>query len=204
MITQPPHGQAPLRVAVRSSYPSVRAGLRALLGAESAFSLVDEGSSDDDADVTVVDLDEGSVDEAWPSGPAVLLGGSPAEFASLSSAGVTPRAYLLKESTGAELAAAVRAVALGLVVLDPAVAARLPRMPADISESTPESAPLTNRELDVLRLVAQGLPNKAIALQLGISEHTVKFHVGTVLGKLNAASRAEAVALAVRAGLLPL
>ena len=59
-------------------------------------------------------------------------------------------------------------------------------------------------ELDVLRLIAQGLPNKAIALQLGISEHTVKFHVGTVLGKLNAASRTEAVALAVRAGILPL
>lgn len=204
MITEPLNGHTPLRVAVRASYPSVRAGLRAMLGAESGFSLVDEGSSDDEADVTVVDLDEGSVDEAWPTGPAVLLGGSPAEFAGLSSTGVTPRAYLLKESTGAELAAAVRAVALGLVVLDAAVAARLTRISASISESIPESATLTNRELDVLRLVARGLPNKAIALQLGISEHTVKFHVGTVLGKLNAASRAEAVALAVRAGLLPL
>jgi DNA-binding CsgD family transcriptional regulator len=203
-MSQLQNGRAPLRVAVRATYPSVRAGLRAMLGAELGFSLVDEGSSDDDADVTVVDLDEGSNDETWPAGPAVLLGGSPAEFAGLSDTGVVPRAYLLKESTGAEIAAAVRAVALGLVVLDPAVAARLPRFPVGVSEAIPEPGTLTNRELDVLRLVAQGLPNKAIALQLGISEHTVKFHVGTVLGKLNAASRTEAVALAVRAGLLPL
>ena len=204
MISQPESRHAPLRVAVCASYPSVRAGLRAMLGAESGFSLVDEGSSEDDADVTVVDLDEGSPDETWPTGPAVLLAGSPAEFAGLSNTGVVPRAYLLKESTAAELAAAVRAVALGLVVLDPAVAARSPRMPARVSEAMPESGTLTSRELEVLRLVAQGLPNKAIALELGISEHTVKFHVGTVLGKLNAASRTEAVALAVRAGLLPL
>ena len=201
-MSQIHNGRAPLRVAVRATYPSVRAGLRAMLGAESDFSLVDEGSSDDDADVTVVDLDEGSNDETWPTGPAVLLGGSPAEFAGLANTGVVPRAYLLKESTGAEIAAAVRAVALGLVVLDPAVAARLPRMPAGVPD--PDSGTLTNRELDVLRLIAQGFPNKAIALQLGISEHTVKFHVGTVLGKLNAASRTEAVALAVRAGILPL
>lgn len=203
-MSQIHNGHVPLRVAVRASYPSVRAGLRAMLGAESGFSLVDEASSDDDADVTVVDLDEGSLEADWPTGPTVLLAGSPAEFAGLANTGVVPRAYLLKESTALELAAAVRAVAQGLVVFDPAVAAMARVAPENISRAAGESPALTNRELDVIRLVARGLPNKAIALKLGISEHTVKFHVGTVLGKLNAASRTEAVALAVRAGILPL
>jgi DNA-binding CsgD family transcriptional regulator len=62
---------------------------------------------------------------------------------------------------------------------------------------------LTAREREVLQLVAEGLPNKAIARQLGISEHTAKFHVGSLLGKLGAGSRTEAVTLATRRGILP-
>jgi two-component system, NarL family, nitrate/nitrite response regulator NarL len=62
---------------------------------------------------------------------------------------------------------------------------------------------LTTREREVLQLVAEGLPNKAIARELGISEHTAKFHVGSLLGKLGAASRTEAVTLATRRGILP-
>ena len=63
---------------------------------------------------------------------------------------------------------------------------------------------LTPREREVLRLLAEGLPNKAIARQLGISEHTVKFHVNAILGKLAVASRTEAVVRATRLGLIPL
>ncbi len=63
---------------------------------------------------------------------------------------------------------------------------------------------LSDREIEVLTHVAAGLPNKGIARELGISEHTVKFHVGTILGKLGAASRTEAVTVAVRGGILPL
>jgi DNA-binding NarL/FixJ family response regulator len=63
---------------------------------------------------------------------------------------------------------------------------------------------LTERELEVLPLLALGLPNKAVAQRLGISEHTVKFHVGAILSKLGAASRTEAVMIAARRGLLPL
>lgn len=66
------------------------------------------------------------------------------------------------------------------------------------------SGELTPREREVLALMAAGLPNKTIALRLGISEHTAKFHVGTVLAKLGAASRTEAVMTAARRGLLPL
>lgn len=203
-MSESPSGPGPLRVGVRATYPSVRAGLRAMLAAEPGITLVDDGSLDDETDVMVVDLDEGGAVDDWPAGPSVLLGGSPAAFAGATSVDGAPRAYLLKEATGPELAAAVRAVAQGLIVLDPAVASLATRPAAVASSAATEPAALTARELDVLRLVATGLPNKAIALHLGISEHTVKFHVGTVLGKLNAASRTEAVALAVRKGLLPL
>jgi DNA-binding NarL/FixJ family response regulator len=100
-----------------------------------------------------------------------------------------------------ELTAAVHAAAAGLIALDPAMAGA-----AGIHthvRNQAESDALTAREREVLHLVAEGLPNKAIARQLGISEHTAKFHVGSLLGKLGAASRTEAVTIATRRGLLP-
>ena len=69
-----------------------------------------------------------------------------------------------------------------------------------VAEPLPE--PLTRRELDVLALMAEGLPNKAIAVRLGISDQTVKFHVASITGKLSAANRTEAVRIALRRGLL--
>jgi len=68
--------------------------------------------------------------------------------------------------------------------------------------STPPGESLTSRELEVLQYLAEGLPNKAIALKLGISEHTIKFHVNAILGKLGAQSRTEAVVRASRLGLI--
>ncbi len=93
-------------------------------------------------------------------------------------------------------------------MVDPAFAAAL--MPAEhetISASAsagrlPLVEPLTPRELDVLRLLAEGLPNKTIAGRLNISKHTVKFHVNAILGKLGVASRTEAVVRATRMGLI--
>jgi DNA-binding NarL/FixJ family response regulator len=173
-----------------------------MLVAEPGFLLVEEG--DDEADVTVVDIEGGAGSGDWPRRPAVVLADSPSAFAATLPAGGMPMACILKEATSNELAAAVRAVAAGLIALEPAVAALWQRPSFTPAAGSSGSPALTPRELEVLRLVASGQPNKSIALQLGISEHTVKFHIGTVLGKLNAASRAEAVALAVRAGLLPL
>jgi DNA-binding NarL/FixJ family response regulator len=91
-------------------------------------------------------------------------------------------------------------VALGLASLDPALAAAL--IPPQDQAPTPPAEELTPRELEVLRLVAQGLPNKAIAQRLEISEHTVKFHVNAILGKLGVQSRTEAVVHATRLGLI--
>ena len=89
-------------------------------------------------------------------------------------------------------------------------AARLLGAGADaflVADSSPGESlvePLTPRELQVLELLADGLPNKSIALRLGISDETVKFHLGSVFGKLGASNRTDAVRLALRRGLVPL
>jgi DNA-binding NarL/FixJ family response regulator len=72
------------------------------------------------------------------------------------------------------------------------------------SDGSPDEEPLTDREIEVLELVAEGLPNKSIARRLGISDQTVKFHIASILGKLRAANRTDAVRRAVRRGLLVL
>jgi DNA-binding NarL/FixJ family response regulator len=117
------------------------------------------------------------------------------------------RAVLPREATAAELVAAVSAAAAGLTVLPADLAAELattaaPRAPA--ASEPGDAAPLTPRELEVLALLAEGLPNKAIAPRLGISEHTVKAHVTSIFAKLHAGTRAEAVVTAARRGLLML
>jgi DNA-binding NarL/FixJ family response regulator len=97
--------------------------------------------------------------------------------------------------------AAVQAAAAGLAVLDPRDLEAL-RADAAHVHPPPETAALTARELEVLRMMAEGAANKNIAWKLGISEHTVKFHVASILGKLNAASRTEAVTTGIRKGLI--
>ena len=102
--------------------------------------------------------------------------------------------------TNPRLVATLTAAARDLIIIDPPLAA--PVLGArDPSSATPVED-LTPRELEVLGLLAEGLPNKAIARRLGISEHTVKFHVNAVLGKLGAQSRTEAVVRATRLGLI--
>jgi DNA-binding NarL/FixJ family response regulator len=108
---------------------------------------------------------------------------------------------LLDRNTDAEsLTAALQAAVAGLRVLDRFVA--LSMMPARESAHDLMVEELTPRETEVLQLLADGLTNKAIAQQLGISEHTVKFHVNAILGKLGVQSRTEAVVRATRLGLL--
>ncbi len=108
------------------------------------------------------------------------------------ASGVLPR-----DADPTALLAALRALAADLVVLDDAVAADL--LPG--SDDAPLE-PLTRREQEVLALMAEGLSNKGIGEALDISEHTARFHVRAVLGKLGARNRAEAVGRAARAGLI--
>ena len=109
-------------------------------------------------------------------------------------------ATLSRDASPDAVAAALVALSHGLQVTDPALAeAALSTSPEPASASL-----LTPREQDVLKLLAEGLPNKGVASRLEVSEHTVKFHVNSIMGKLNAQSRTEAVTLATRQGLLPL
>lgn len=110
------------------------------------------------------------------------------------------RGLLLREVEADNLRAALRAAALELVALDPVLAAVL--VPHRHSENSSRVEALTPRELEVLQLLAEGLANKAIAQRLQVSEHTVKFHVNAILGKLNAQSRTDAVVRATRLGLI--
>lgn len=102
-----------------------------------------------------------------------------------------------------ELLACVSAAALGLTVLTEAQARQLPGRRRSVPQEFPDE-PLTVRELEVLRMMAGGLGNKELGAQLGISPHTAKFHVAQVLAKLRAGSRAEAVAIGIRRGLVPI
>jgi DNA-binding NarL/FixJ family response regulator len=111
--------------------------------------------------------------------------------------------YLLKDVEPSELARAVRAAKAGEAMLDPAAAARL--VDAVAQGATPAPATrerLTRREQEVLELIAGGRSNKRIAFELGISEKTVKAHVGRVLAKLGVSDRTEAAVLAVSEGLV--
>jgi two-component system, NarL family, nitrate/nitrite response regulator NarL len=119
------------------------------------------------------------------------------------------RGLLRREAEPQAIAAALVALSQNLLVVDPDFASALqsptPRRgapPWTPSDEPPLAEELTGRELDVLRLMAEGLPNKTIAQRLDISEHTVKFHVNAILGKLGVASRTEAVVRATRLGLI--
>ena len=215
-----------LSVLVFARYPAVRAGLRELL-ASAGFAIADEIGANEHAapvavaDVLVADLagspggrdaDDGIdafIDAVAAELPAVYLVDSAAVVA-FGREHAPARGWLQRDADGDRIAAAVRAVAAGMIVIDPAlVRGREGAAPAAAFDRLrePDAAPaasLTDRELDVLRLVASGLPNKGIALALGISEHTVKFHLGSVLAKLDARSRTEAVTIAARTGLLAL
>lgn len=112
------------------------------------------------------------------------------------------RAVLRSDATPEELAAAIVATRAGLVVLHPDA---LSRPPATLAESAKgETTALTPREVEILEMMAEGLSNRRLAAHLGISSHTVKFHVASILAKLGALSRTEAVTLGVRRGLISL
>ncbi|HEY4137904.1 MAG TPA: response regulator transcription factor, partial [Casimicrobiaceae bacterium] len=144
-----------------------------------AANLQTGSSSDIGADIPIVVLE--SHDGAEASGSELLRQG-------------TARAVLPVTVSPAELAAALRAVTSGLIVLHPSTIGAIHHAAAvSTSHATEEfTEPLTKREREVLQMLAAGLGNKEIAARLNISDHTAKFHVGSILGKLGAASRAEA------------
>jgi two-component system, NarL family, nitrate/nitrite response regulator NarL len=203
-----------LRLLIIAGDPLARAGLAALLAEQVGFLVAGRVAPAGDLvaavaaylpDVLVWDL-------GWDAAPALeqlaeVSGDAPPILALLADAADSPGAWgagaggvAPRDLQTDSLAAAVRAVAHGLVVLEPEIARML--LPAAYSPEPAIAVELTAREQEVLQLLAEGLPNKAIARRLEISEHTVKFHVNAILGKLNAQSRTEAVVRAGRLGLI--
>ena len=196
-------------MVVVSEDPLARSGLASLLAGQPGIVVDGQMSPDElpveagEPEVAVWDAGSGSaglehLDETASRSLRVLAvladEGQAAEALRAGARGV-----VLRDAGAARLAAAVRALAEGLMVLDTAAAESVlrprPAAPATIEHLTP-------REQEVLQLLAQGLSNKLIAARLGISDHTVKFHVNAILGKLGAQSRTEAIAQAARLGLV--
>ncbi|MEM6283186.1 MAG: response regulator transcription factor [Chloroflexota bacterium] len=115
-----------------------------------------------------------------------------------------PYGVLVRNAPPGKLVAALNSTTEGLISLDPQLAAGLSPVPRPTPLPNMPEESLTPRENEVLNLLAEGLPNKTIALRLTISEYTVKFHVNSILTKLGAASRTEAVVRATRLGLITL
>jgi NarL family two-component system response regulator YdfI len=133
----------------------------------------------------------------------VLLGGGVEAAWTQEALRLGVRAILSSDSSAGEILAAVEAAASGLAVITPHdLGSLLAAAPGDPEAAAPSRSSLTARELEVLRMIAEGAANKTIAWKLAISEHTVKFHVASILGKMGAASRTEAVAIGVRKGLV--
>jgi NarL family two-component system response regulator YdfI len=205
------------RVKVVASSPVVRAGLEALLREDPRFVVLSSGgvplpgarAQDSTADVVLMEVASANklATLAQPrhgEGPATVLLADDlgrAELQRILHAGV--QAVLRRDATGPEIIAAIEAAAAGLTVLSSdEMDALLPSALETGAAGIIPDEPLSVREQEVLAMMAEGLGNKEIATRLKISEHTVKFHVSSILAKLRAATRGEAVARGIREGLV--
>lgn len=215
---------APLRVLLADDHAVVRKGIREFLEEDGEVAVVAEASNGAEAvrlagehrpTVAVLDVQmpgmsgieaTRQIKSAYPEIRVLILTAydeDPYVFA-LLRAGAD--GYVLKNSDPDDLVRAVKTVASGGKVLSPDIAAKVV---AQFTSGKPAAAaiqvePLTERELEVLRLAAHGLTNKAIAVELGVSDRTVQGHLASIYGKLGVASRTEAVTKALKLGWLVL
>jgi NarL family two-component system response regulator YdfI len=208
-----------IRVFLIAASPLARAALQnrlkapsvKIVGSAAAIDTLGVELSDAQADVLLVDSGgESPVATIESLADSDLAAEIPIVVLTESAAGVSSqalqagiRALLPSDLSADQLIAALQAAAAGFVVLHPTEipVAFAPAAPASTSlAELPE--PLTRREREVLQMLAAGLANKEIGARLNISEHTAKFHVAAILGKLGAATRTEAVALGIRRGLV--
>ena len=206
-----------LTVVIAAPYASARAGLRALVEREPGLTVeaevssaeeLDRASSSLAPDVILIDFqDDGGralADVAADDGAGIVILGLPAgeldRLLVLTRSGI---AALPREADSDAIAAGIRAAASGLIAVERGQLAHAGARAGLVLSGSPAvepGEPLSAREREVLQLLSQGLPNKQIAGRLGISQHTVKFHVASLLAKLGAASRTEAVTIGVRRG----
>jgi DNA-binding NarL/FixJ family response regulator len=210
-----------IRVLIADDHPVVREGLAAMLAREPDIDVVGEAQDGQEAvdrvgtlkpNVVLMDLmmpKMGGVDairairERHPDVQMIVLTTYGDDDSIFQGIAAGARGYLLKDAPRDELFRAVRAVAKGESLLQPAVATRLlDRFTRPKNEPTQDA--LTERELDVLRLLAKGSANKQIGVSLKISESTVKTHVANIFQKLNVSDRTEAVTVALQRGFIKL
>jgi DNA-binding NarL/FixJ family response regulator len=203
------------RVLVVDDHPVVREGLVSVLEDQPGIEVVGSLDSAERAvaqvgrlrpDIVLLDLELPGMDgvtaipellRASPSSGVIVFTAYDTEERVLGAIRAGARGYLLKGATGQEIAAAIRTVESGGSHLAPRVASTIL---AEVGR--PARPALSQREHEVLRLVADGLPTKQIARSLGITERTVKFHVASLMRKLEADNRAQMVAVAAQRGLL--
>jgi DNA-binding NarL/FixJ family response regulator len=197
-----------IRVLIAAPSAVVRAGLEALIASSPGISLV--GADPDlssmealrpDVVLAAVGVDELSPPADGRAAAIVLLTGEPQPAWTAEALRLGVRGLLPRDASAVEILAAVEAAASGMAVLDPR---ELEALLAGSTgpQATGETPVLTARELEVLRMMADGAANKTIAWKLNISEHTAKFHVASILTKLNASTRTEAVTMGIRRGLI--
>ena len=213
------------RVFVIAASPVVRAGLSAVVASSPKLTVVGSASDVDaltteseqlQPDVVLLDVSGNFQEFIWEkllssqqqqdlSAMIVLADVDSTDFEAALRAGI--RGILPSTSTELEIVAAVEAIALGLVVLhSDTIESLFPLKESSVRQkatANPVQA-LTPREIEVLDMLGSGLGNKAIAKHLNISEHTVKFHVSSIFQKLSVSKRTEAVAVALRLGLIML
>lgn len=204
------------RILLADDHSVVRQGLRMFLSVGGEFEVVGEARDGEEAvrlsaelkpDVVLMDLlmpvmdgitAIGEIRGKQPDVEVIALTSVLEDASVVGAVRAGAIGYLLKNTEGNELRRAVRAAALGQVQLSPEAAARLMeglRQPV-------QSESLTDRETEVLKLVAAGMSNKEIAAALTIAERTVKTHVSSIMGKLDVQSRTQAALYAVRAGIV--
>ncbi len=211
--------EAKIRILVADDHPMLREGLVAVLGTQPDFDVVGEAADGTEVarlaqtllpDVILLDLEMPGMDgvaaleklrENGSGARTIVFTAYDTDERILGSLRAGARGYLLKGASRAELFDAVRTIHSGGSLLQPVVTGRLlDHMRHE--RDAPEPDPLTPRELEVLALLARGLPNKEIANSLYIGERTVKFHVSSILAKLDAGNRTEAARIAISRGLI--
>ena len=209
----------PIRIVVTDDHPVVREGLVAILSTQPDFAVVGDAASGPatlelvralSPDIVLLDLEMPQMDgvetlrrlqRMTPTTRVIIFTAFETAERILSAVRAGAQGYLLKGAPRNDIFQAIRVVYQGGSLLEPMIAQKLLRQ---VSQEGPADAALTPRELDVLRLLARGLQNKEIALELGITGRTTKFHVGSLLRKLGAGNRTEAVAIAAQRGLIHL
>lgn len=212
----------PIRILVADDHPIVRDGLISILGTQADFEVVGKAGDGRETleqvktvkpDVLLLDLEMPQMDgvetlrhlrESRSPVRTIVFTAFDTDERIVSAVQAGAQGYLLKGVPREEIFNAIRVVNGGGSLLQPVVASKLLRQVSGDHKPPPDMDALTPREQHVLKLLAQGLQNKEIAAELVITERTVKFYVSSILSKLGAGNRTEAVTLAVQRGLVKL